>query len=100
MPFCMLLCMARNSVRALVTPVGSGSNGQLGISGVYTDKTTPTAVTVPGAVTGGWTAVSAGQYHTCSIASGGALYCFGAWCRGGFATESVMPVATDMQPRR
>lgn len=58
---------------------GLGSAGQLGISGVTTDKDAPAGATVPWAVSRGWATVSAGQYHTCGIALvTRALFCWGA----------------------
>ena len=55
---------------------GSNYYGQLGISGISGDVGVPTAVSSLAGVSA-WASVSAGGYHTCAIATGGGLYCFG-----------------------
>jgi|GEM_PF-2623170 len=66
---------------------GEASNwGRLGLGmgmtgpGDSADVRSPVEVTAP-ALT--WASVTAGQFHTCGIASGGALYCWGVGYRGG-----------------
>jgi alpha-tubulin suppressor-like RCC1 family protein len=53
---------------------GYNADGQLGI-GNFTDQDRPQQVTSP--APGGWTSVTAGNYHTCATRTGGTLWCWG-----------------------
>jgi alpha-tubulin suppressor-like RCC1 family protein len=53
---------------------GDNSDGQLGI-GNFTGQDRPRQVTSP--APGGWDSVTAGNYHTCAIRTGGTLWCWG-----------------------
>lgn len=73
---------------------GDGAQGQLGDSN-RSASGTPTIVS---GITGGVTAVAAGGMHTCAIATGGAVQCWGANMSGQLGNgqttgSSVVPVA-------
>ncbi|MEZ4312290.1 MAG: hypothetical protein R3F14_30035 [Polyangiaceae bacterium] len=53
---------------------GGNTNGQLG-DDTLTMSTTPVTVVDPGGA--GFTAVAAGGFHTCAVATGGAVWCWG-----------------------
>ncbi|MFM7678398.1 MAG: RCC1-like domain-containing protein, partial [Roseiflexaceae bacterium] len=53
---------------------GYNNNGQLG-NDTYTDSSVPVAVSMPAGVT--FTAISAGQSHTCALTTTGTAYCWG-----------------------
>jgi alpha-tubulin suppressor-like RCC1 family protein len=58
---------------------GQDGGGQLGNGAVRTNQLRPAAVdmsTVPAATR--WTAISAGNTHTCALTTTGAIYCWGA----------------------
>lgn len=68
---------------------GSGEFGQLG-NGSVTNSSTPTAI-------GGglsWTAITAGDNHTCGIASSGLAYCWGQGSSGQLGTGGVTNATT------
>jgi alpha-tubulin suppressor-like RCC1 family protein len=79
---------------------GSGSSGRLG-NGSSTNKTTPVAVTATSGPLLGKTvtSISAGEAHTCAVASG-AAYCWGYNVNGQVGDNSVTarttPVAVDV----
>ncbi len=77
---------------------GQNTNGQLG-DGTTTQRTTPVAVNTSGVLAGKTvTAISAGNNHTCVIASGQA-YCWGQNTNGqlgdGTTTQRSVPVAVN-----
>ena len=54
---------------------GIGTSGQLGNGSTTASQTTPIPVTISGGDT--WAMISAGEVHTCAIASDGRLFCWG-----------------------
>lgn len=59
---------------------GAGLYGQLGTNGTA-DAAIPKAIIVPQNVTDGWSVITAGAFHTCTIAAvSKAAYCYGT-CR-------------------
>jgi len=76
---------------------GANANGRLG-DGTTTDRLTPVAVTMPGGVT--FTAITAGQSHSCGLATTGAAYCWGANANGrvgdATTTDRLTPTAVTM----
>ena len=79
---CVFRCLWGVNHLRHAPPPGQGRYGQLGRNSVI-DSLVPVAVTVPAGVSG-WTAVSAGGYHSCAIATGsGGLYCWGEPGVGG-----------------
>ena len=77
---------------------GSNIEGQLG-DGTVTDRTTPVAIVMPGGVT--FTAIAAGDNHTCGLATTSAVaYCWGKNSAGqlgdGTTTDRTTPVAVSM----
>ncbi|MGB2860591.1 MAG: MBG domain-containing protein [Candidatus Microthrix parvicella] len=57
---------------------GENQFGQLGNNNLGVNSGVPAAVGVPVAVTGGWSQITAGLYHTCAIAATiGVAYCGG-----------------------
>jgi Putative Ig domain/Regulator of chromosome condensation (RCC1) repeat/Fibronectin type III domain len=74
--------------------------GQLG-DGKATDSLVPVAVDTSGVLAGkSLTDITAGEYHTCALASTGAAYCWGnngqgALGDGVFGGTSTVPVAVD-----
>jgi alpha-tubulin suppressor-like RCC1 family protein len=67
---------------------GNNDYGQLGSGAVESpeDEPQPVETDVPA-----WDAVSAGEYHTCAIASDGPLYCWGKNEDGQLGIESESP---------
>ena len=78
---------------------GANGFGQLG-EGSTTDQQFPTAVSAPPGVT--FTAVTAGQGHTCALATGGAVYCWGRNADGQLGdssnTDRHTPTAVSVSP--
>ena len=75
---------------------GRNHSGQLG-NGTQTDATSPARVSDPAGVPAAqWTAISAGDNHTCGILMGGNTYCWGANASGqlGDTTTSNRNVPT------
>jgi alpha-tubulin suppressor-like RCC1 family protein len=68
---------------------GNGQFGQLG-NGASSNSLTPVAIS--GGLT--WTALTAGDSHTCGIASSGLAYCWGQGGSGQLGTGGVINVAT------
>jgi alpha-tubulin suppressor-like RCC1 family protein len=64
---------------------GDGQLGQLG-DGMETQRSTPVAVASAGQT---WQAVSAGQQHTCAVATDGSLWCWGNNSNGQLGTGST-----------
>jgi alpha-tubulin suppressor-like RCC1 family protein len=76
---------------------GGNGNGSLG-NGTTNISTTPVAVTSTGALAGKTvTAVAAGDYHTCGIASGKA-YCWGDSSQGTLGNGMSGPIANQLTP--
>ena len=78
---------------------GYNGNGGLG-DGSNSDSSVPVAVDTSGALAGKTlTQISAGGYHTCTLDSAGAAYCWGLNIYGdlgdGSTTNSNVPVAVD-----
>ena len=68
---------------------GTNTNGQLG-NGNRTSSNVPVAVTLPSGVT--FDSISAGEDHTCAIAStSGAAYCWGYGGHGELGNGSIPP---------
>ncbi len=65
---------ARNASNAVLC-WGLGDAGQLG-TGDFNNRQTPTAVSLPGGVSG-FVSIAAGASHTCGVTSTGSLYCWG-----------------------
>ena len=76
---------------------GYGSSGQLGNGGT-SQKTVPTAVSLPAGVT--FTGLAAGSVHTCALGSNGKAYCWGNGGSGrlgnGAATNQSTPTAVSL----
>jgi len=77
---------------------GSGLSGRLG-NGAVTNQTTPTPVTMPAGRT--FTAIAAGDSHTCAIDNRGQGWCWGAGGTGQLGngqtmTEAIVPTAVTM----
>lgn len=76
---------------------GGNGNGSLG-NGTTNISTTPVAVTSTGVLAGKTvTAVAAGDYHTCGIASGKA-YCWGDSSQGTLGNGMSGPIANQLTP--
>ncbi|MBU1537291.1 lamin tail domain-containing protein [Myxococcota bacterium] len=73
---------------------GDNSHGQLG-DGTTTNHTSPVLVTP---VSGTYSEIKVGQYHTCSIVGGDELYCWGGNASGqlGDGTTTDNPVPTQI----
>ena len=69
---------------------GANTVGQLG-DGTQTDRNVPTAVSMPVGVT--FTAISAGQDHSCGLTAQGAIYCW------GWNTNGQLGDGTTVSPR-
>lgn len=69
---------------------GANTVGQLG-DGTLTDRNVPTAVSMPVGVT--FTAISAGQDHSCGLTAQGAIYCW------GWNTNGQLGDGTTVSPR-
>jgi hypothetical protein len=74
---------------------GSNSHGQLG-NGTTTDELVPVQVS---GLTSGASGVSTGRYHSCAVAAGGAVRCWGRNSSGqlgnGTMTDSAVPVSVS-----
>ena len=74
---------------------GSKSHGQLG-DNTTTTRLIPTTVT---SIAGGFTGIAAGGNHSCVIASGGALWCWGSNANGELGdnstTQRLTPVSVS-----
>jgi alpha-tubulin suppressor-like RCC1 family protein len=89
-------CAIGNNGRAYCW--GSNGNGRLG-DGTTTDRLTPVEVILPAGVTS-FSAVSAGDRHTCAIGNNGLAYCWGENFNGklgdGSQTHRSTPVAVTL----
>jgi len=81
---------------------GDNSFGELGdgTSGSTTDSSVPVAVDASGVLAGKTlTQITAGEFHTCAVESGGAAYCWGDDTSGQLGNDSTgaysVPVAVD-----
>jgi alpha-tubulin suppressor-like RCC1 family protein len=76
---------------------GEGAYGRLG-TGTTSNQSSPTPVIMPAGTT--FSAISAGRFHTCAIATGGTAYCWGEGDNGrlgtGNITDRTSPTAVNM----
>ena len=76
---------------------GINNSGQLG-NGTTTQRSTPTAVTMPSGVA--FSSIAAGDVHTCGLTSAGAVYCWGSNGSGqlgdGTITGRLTPTLVTM----